>query len=86
MFLEIPLESVLTEEVKTLLTAHNLRAVGVGLMVEPDVPGGEFHVVKPGETLTSIAKEHNTTVKKLVEINQLTNPNHIIVGQVIFLN
>lgn len=84
MFLEIPLETILTEDVKTLLTAHNLRAVGVGLMVEPDIPGGEFHVVKPGETLTSIAREHNTTVAKLVEINQLKNPNLITVGQIIF--
>lgn len=84
MFLEIPLESVLTEEIKTLLAAHNLKAVGVGLMVEPDIPGGEFHVVKPGETLWSIAREHNTTVAKLVEINHISDPDLITVGQIIF--
>lgn len=84
MFLEIPLESVLTAEVKTLLAAHNLRAVGVGLVVEPDIPGGDFHVVEPGETLWSIARKYNTTIEKLVEINHISDPDLITVGQIIF--
>lgn len=86
MYLEIELESVLTPEISTMLVAHNLRAVGVALMVEPTIPEREYHIVKLGDTLNSIAREHNTTVKKLIELNELDNPNLIKVGQIIFLS
>lgn len=86
MYIEIELSSVLTPEISAMLDAHNLRAVGVALMVEPTIPEREYHIVKIGETLTSIAKEHNTTVKKLIKLNELDNPNLIKVGQIIFLN
>lgn len=86
MYIELELDNVLTPEIKTMLSAHNLRAVGVALIVEPTIPERECHIVKDGETLTSIAKEHKTTVKKLIELNELTNPNIIKTGQIIFLN
>jgi LysM repeat protein len=34
--------------------------------------GGEVYVVKSGDTLTKIAREHNTTVKALQAENKLT--------------
>ena len=37
--------------------------------------------VKKGDTLSKIAKENNTTVEKLVKINNIKNPNLIYVGQ-----
>lgn len=42
---------------------------------------GEIYTVKKGDTLTSIAKKYKTTVKKLVELNNIKNPNLIITGQ-----
>lgn len=39
------------------------------------------HFVRPGETLSSIAKRFGTTVDALVKENHITNPNHIKVGQ-----
>lgn len=42
-----------------------------------------YYTVKKGDTLTSIALKFNTTVTKLVELNHLTNPNYIVVGQVL---
>ena len=39
------------------------------------------HVVAAGETLFSIAQQYNTTIDRLVEMNQLTNPDVITVGQ-----
>lgn len=39
--------------------------------------------VKWGDTLTSIAKEYNTTVKELVRINKIKDPDYIVVGQVL---
>ncbi|GAB4582162.1 MAG: hypothetical protein Fur0022_49200 [Anaerolineales bacterium] len=41
----------------------------------------QWHVVKSGDTLTKIAQQYNTTVAKLIEINELENPNLIYVGQ-----
>jgi LysM repeat protein len=41
------------------------------------------YTVQKGDTLSKIAKEYNTTVAELVEINQIKDPNNIKVGQVI---
>lgn len=43
---------------------------------------GTYKVVK-GDNLTKIAKKYNTTVEKLVELNNLPNKNLIRVGQVL---
>lgn len=43
------------------------------------------YVVKKGDTLSKIAKNNNTTVKKLVEINSIKNADYIEVGQKIKL-
>lgn len=39
------------------------------------------YTVKWGDTLTSIAKTFGTTVSKLVTLNDITNPDYIVVGQ-----
>ena len=43
--------------------------------------GGNTHTVKAGETLTSIAKQHNTTVNAITQANKIANANKISVGQ-----
>jgi len=40
-----------------------------------------WHVVRPGETLTSIARMYGVTVDEIVAANGITNPNLIYVGQ-----
>lgn len=42
--------------------------------------------VKNGDTLSGIAKKFNTTVNKLVSLNNIKNPNLIYVGQVLKVN
>jgi spore germination protein len=42
-------------------------------------------VVKPGDTLSGIAKEFGVTVEAIMEVNDLTNPNKIRVGQVLII-
>ena len=37
--------------------------------------------VKKGDTLTGIAKKHNTTVNELVKLNGIKDPNKIYVGE-----
>ncbi len=47
--------------------------------VPPEV--GAVHVVQVGENLYRIALRYGTTVRALAELNSLTNPNHVVVGQ-----
>lgn len=41
----------------------------------------KFYTVKAGDTLTDIAKKYNTTVDKLVKLNNIKNANLIYAGQ-----
>jgi LysM repeat protein len=46
------------------------------------IPAADTHVVKRGETLSGIAKEHGVGLQKLIAANpQIENPNLILVGQ-----
>jgi LysM repeat protein len=51
----------------------------------PPTPGVTQYVVKPGDTLSGIAKEFGVTVEAIMEVNDLTNPNKIRVGQVLII-
>lgn len=44
-----------------------------------------YKVVK-GDTLSGIASRYNTTVAKLVKLNNISNPNFIVVGQVLTIS
>lgn len=54
-----------------------------------DIPHGEnvsamrFYTVKPGDTLSGIAKKHQTTVKKLQQLNKIKDPDQVYPGQII---
>lgn len=41
----------------------------------------EYYTVQKGDTLSKIARKFNTTVNKLVEMNNIKNKNLIIIGQ-----
>ena len=47
--------------------------------VAPATP--EFHIVQPGEVLSTIASKYNTTVETLAELNDIQNVDSIRVGQ-----
>ncbi len=59
-----------------------------GVIVTPppatSVPGGVYRV-QPGDTLARIARRFGTTVAVLVQLNGITNPNLIFVGQALRL-
>ncbi|MFE6126717.1 peptidoglycan-binding protein [Streptomyces sp. NPDC056437] len=46
-------------------------------------PGTKVYTVKAGDTLSTIAKAHGTTLAKLLTLNKLANPNTIKVGQLL---
>ena len=50
------------------------------------VVNAESYTVKEGDTLSAIAKEKNTTVEKIVELNKLEDANLISIGQVLELD
>ena len=41
----------------------------------------KYYTVKSGDTLTKIAKAHDTTYQELAELNGIANPNKIYAGQ-----
>jgi LysM repeat protein len=43
------------------------------------------YVVKRGDTLSSIAAQFGVTTQAIVDLNNLTNPDHIEVGQVLLI-
>lgn len=42
---------------------------------------GDYYVVKAGDTLSEIAQRYRTSVYKLMQLNDIKNPNHIYAGQ-----
>ncbi len=46
-----------------------------------DADGSRTYVVKRGDTLSEIAERFDTTVRRLVEANDIKNPNRIKVGR-----
>lgn len=45
----------------------------------------QIHVVKSGDTLSSIAQNYGLSIQYLQNINQLPNPNNLVVGQTILI-
>ena len=50
-----------------------------------DAPPAETYVVRPGDTLASIAEETDTTVEELQELNPDVDSNSLTIGQEIKL-
>ncbi|WP_310605360.1 glycosyl hydrolase family 18 protein [Anaerosporobacter sp.] len=44
-----------------------------------------IHVVNQGETIYSIASDYDTTPNRIIEDNELTNPNNLVVGQTLVI-
>ena len=38
-------------------------------------------IVQPGDTLTSISRRHGVSIRRLIDLNDLANPNWILAGQ-----
>lgn len=46
---------------------------------------GIEHVVQPGETLYIISKAYGVNAKTVVDLNNIADPNHLSVGQKLFI-
>ena len=47
--------------------------------------GADEVVVRSGDTLTAIARRHDLSLERLVELNDLADPNRIFAGQTLRL-
>ena len=63
-------------------------AMGLGKEAATDTADDKQNIctVNKGDTLSGIARKYKTTVKKLVELNNIKNPDLILIGQEIKLN
>jgi LysM repeat protein len=78
------------------LTSWSLIYVGQSLAIPgmegpspnivPNISGGESYVVRAGDTLTAIAQRFGTTVVVLANLNGISNPSAIYVGQTLKLS
>ena len=77
----------------TVLNAQQLQQTKEGAVVIPDVPMSAVnkrtvvvassldYQVKPGDTLSAIARHHGISLPELVKSNQLTDPNLLQINQ-----
>jgi LysM repeat protein len=68
--------------------AHRLGAIAAALLFSLVTVNAGFgeriqHTVRPGETLSGISGAYGISVEILVEINEIADPNLIIVGEVL---
>jgi murein DD-endopeptidase MepM/ murein hydrolase activator NlpD len=74
---------------ETFLTQQGVAPAAPVAPVAPKAPAAPkpaatgTYTVKKGDNLTKIAKANNTTVAKLVELNEIKNANLISVGQIL---
>ena len=61
------------------------RAADAPTAAAPASAGTEIYIVRPGDTLTSIARVYGLTLAHLLSMNQIPNPNLIFPGQEIFV-
>jgi len=45
----------------------------------------EIHVVQPGETIISIAAKYGLSPERIIQDNELSEPNNLVVGQTIVI-
>jgi hypothetical protein len=50
-----------------------------------EASSGENYVIKPGDSLRSIAKQHGVSEKKLLEANGLANPDKLAAGKTLVI-
>jgi N-acetylmuramoyl-L-alanine amidase len=64
-----------------LIRAGQRVRVTVGRSVNARDKGDQHHVVRPGETLTSIAADFGTTIEAIAAANRLTDPSYVWAGR-----
>ena len=67
------------------LTAAVLPTAAFAAPQEAPAASGLVHIVKPGETLSHIARRYSVTVSALAAANGISNTSYVYVGQRIYI-
>jgi LysM repeat protein len=78
--LQVMQDRILTE-ISGLLQEQERRSSSRSSSGTAAVAGPGEHIVAAGESLSVIARTHGTSTQKLMELNNLTNPNQVRAGQ-----
>lgn len=66
---------------KMLVTSDGTKLYALSMISE--APPVQDYVVKSGDTLARIAERFSTTVQNLINLNNITNPNLLYIGQIL---
>ena len=64
-----------------LIYVGQVIQINTGEQIQSGDTNHTFYIVQPGDCLWSIAQEFGTTVNNLVELNNISNPDLIYVGE-----
>jgi len=72
---------IMVRVVRQLTVIAVVAILAFGVAAQPAHAQSQIHVVRRGETLSSIAARYGTTTQAIVQANGLRNPNYIYAGQ-----
>lgn len=70
------------------LARPDLLSVGQTLFIPhppPDPNAPKRYTVEEGDTLGTIAQDHNTSLQRIMELNQLEDPDNLSAGQILLI-
>ena len=76
------------QEMTARLSAELEKLLKQSASTTPSGSGSAYgyeHIVRPGETISTIAQAYNVTVKAIINANHIKNPNVLSVGQKLFI-
>ena len=71
----------MVRQVRQLTVIAVVAILAFGVLAQPAHAQNQVHIVRRGETLSSIAARYGTTTQAIVRANGLPNPNYIYAGQ-----
>jgi LysM repeat protein len=71
----------MVRQVRQLTVIAVVAILAFGVVAQPAHAQNQVHVVRRGETLSSVAARYGTTTQAIVQANGLPNPNYIYAGQ-----
>ena len=84
----VTVRELVTANPQLLKTGEQLTVPGAVAIPSEDNGGStsrRTYIVKAGDTLTSIAIRHGTTVAAIASLNNITNINNISIGQLLYI-
>ncbi len=76
---ETPVQAAAPDDAQTRSTTAASRTAQDAS--PPDEPQTRVYVIAPGDTLSAVAQRHGVTQQELIDLNNLTNPDALRVGQ-----